>query len=76
MNSSSENKIILNLKGIIVGNGVTNWKWDGDQAYVEIGKYHGLYGLDLAEQMTKNNCDYYYEDIQPKDSDACKSLYA
>ena len=26
----------FNLKGFLVGNGVTNWKWDGDQSYVEM----------------------------------------
>jgi len=29
-NDSPSNKFKINLKGIIVGNGVTNWKWDGD----------------------------------------------
>lgn len=45
----SEDKILFNLKGILVGNGVTNWKWDGDQSYVEMAKYHGLYGTDLED---------------------------
>ena len=31
-----------NLKGIIVGNGVTNWKYDGTPAYVEMSYWHGL----------------------------------
>lgn len=30
------------LKGIIVGNGVTNWKYDGTPAYVEMAYWHGL----------------------------------
>lgn len=30
MKTSSPNKLIFNLKGIIVGNGVTDWQWDGD----------------------------------------------
>ncbi len=50
------------MKGIIVGNGVTDWQWDGDQAYVEIAMYHGLIGTVLHDEMKANNCNYYYED--------------
>jgi hypothetical protein len=42
--SSGENKLKINLKGIMVGNPVTNWKWDGDTSYVEMAKTHALYG--------------------------------
>ena len=44
MKNSEENKLKINLKGILVGNGVTNWKWDGDTAYIEMAKTHALYG--------------------------------
>jgi carboxypeptidase C (cathepsin A) len=42
-----ENVFTFNLKGIVVGNGVTNWKWDGDTTYVQMGFYNGLYGTQL-----------------------------
>jgi len=32
-----------NLKGYMVGNGVTNWTYDCDPAYIEMGYWHGLY---------------------------------
>lgn len=38
------------LKGFIVGNGVTNWKYDGVPAYIDIGFWHGLYDLDLYDR--------------------------
>ena len=61
-NDTIPNKVPFNLKGIIVGNGVTDWQWDGDQAYVEIAPFHGLYGLELKKKMTDATCDYFYED--------------
>lgn len=64
----------FNLKGMIVGNGVTNWKWDGDTSYVQIGFYHGLYGMTLQGEMEANNCNYYYEDINPDDTETCTNL--
>ncbi len=36
-----------NLVGYMVGNGVTNWKYDGTPAYVAMGYWHGLYDTDL-----------------------------
>jgi len=65
----------INLKGIMVGNGVTNWEWDGDTTYVEIGYFHGLYGNPLHFQIEANNCTFLYEDIQPEDSPKCQQLY-
>ncbi len=62
---AEENALKFNLKGILVGNGVTNWKWDGDTTYVEMAKYHGLYGPAIWDEMAKNNCNYYYEDNKP-----------
>jgi len=56
------------LKGFMVGNGVTNWKWDGDQSYVEMALYHGLYGLEFKKQIDDNQCNFFYEDSTPSDS--------
>jgi len=33
-NSNSTNTFKLNFQGFIVGNGVTDWEWDGDTTYV------------------------------------------
>lgn len=73
-NANSSNTFKINLKGIIVGNGVTNWEWDGDTSYIKIGFFHGLYGSGLQSQLIKNNCTYLFEDIKPDDSKECKTL--
>lgn len=60
----------------MVGNGVTNWKYDGDPAYVEMGMYYGLYGYELWELMKQENCHYYYIDVaSPNDTDECLAYY-
>lgn len=60
----------MNLKGFIVGNGVTNWKYDGIPAYVEMGFWHSLYDLDLYDKYQKYGCakqfeyfEFNYQDI-------------
>lgn len=74
-NTPQSNGFTFNLKGILVGNGVTNWKWDGDTAYIEMAKFHGLYGPAIWDQMAANGCNYYYEDNAPVDSAICEALY-
>jgi len=42
-NSKADNETFkFNLKGFMVGNGVTNWKYDGDAALTKIGFYFGV----------------------------------
>ena len=41
----------VNLKGFLVGNGVTNWKYDTIPAYIESAFWHGLYDLDLYNRI-------------------------
>ena len=50
----------FNLKGFIVGNGVTNWKYDCDNALVQMGFWHGLYSEDLYDRINADKCDYSY----------------
>lgn len=47
-----------NLKGFMVGNGVTNWKYDTTPAYLEMAYWHGLYDSDLYEAFKDNKCDF------------------
>lgn len=40
-----------NLKGMMVGNGVTNWKYDTYPAYLEMGYWHSLYDTTTYDAM-------------------------
>lgn len=47
-----------NLKGMMVGNGVTNWKYDTEPAYIEMAYWHRLFDDKVYDQMLEKNCDY------------------
>ena len=47
----------------MVGNGVTNWKYDTQQAYIEMAYWHGLYDLDMYNDIKSNGCPKEYEYI-------------
>lgn len=34
-NMTTDGGFKFNVKGMIIGNGVTNWEWDGDTAYLD-----------------------------------------
>lgn len=46
----------INLKGIAVGNGVTDWTYDTTPAYLEMSFYFGLVGFTVQDGLTNNNC--------------------
>ena len=66
----------FNLKGIIIGNGVTDWKYDGDPSYVEMGYYFGLYGIEFKTELEKHNCTFEYLDVEGIKSPKCRQLYS
>lgn len=47
-----------NLKGMIVGNGVTNNYLDSDQAYIDMSYWHSLIDKKTWDSMNKNECNY------------------
>lgn len=61
-----------NLKGFMVGNGVTNYDFDCTPAYVEMGYWHSLYNDELRDQIVANNCNFGGHPANP--SDVCKTL--
>jgi hypothetical protein len=63
-----------NLKGFMVGNGVTNYDFDCTPAYVEMGYWHSLYNDELRDQILANNCNFGGHPATP--SDVCKTLLA
>lgn len=63
-----------NLKGFMVGNGVTNWKYDTTPAFVEMAYWHGLYDDDLYADLKKCDLSYYQFDMGKLSDDCKKSM--
>lgn len=62
-----------NLKGFMVGNGVTHWKYDADPAFVEQAYWYGIVNETMYNQM--HTCDYTYLDFRyPLLNATCKFL--
>jgi carboxypeptidase C (cathepsin A) len=58
--NASESDYQPNLKGFMVGNGVTDWKYDTQPAFIEMGFQHGLYSTTFEEEKISLNCDFSY----------------
>ena len=46
------------LKGILVGNGVTNWNYDGNPAAFEMAFWHSLIDKEEYDQAKLHNCSF------------------
>lgn len=57
----------------MVGNGVTNWKYDCTPAYFHMSYYHGLISDELFNNVNANcNITYYDSPEQPIQSPQCQ----
>ena len=65
---------IPNLKGFMVGNGVTNWKYDTTPAFIEMAYWHGLYDDDLYAVMQKCDWSYYEFNLKPPTDECSKAM--
>lgn len=65
----------IQLEGIAVGNGVTDWSVDCDPAYIELSYYHGLIPKTLQERIEKTQCDFRTVGGKPLDKE-CTQIYA
>lgn len=63
-----------NLKGMMVGNGVTNYTYDTTPAYIELANAHSFMNPDDYAQMKALGCDYSHLDFGAKVSDDCMAL--
>ena len=52
-----------NFKGFMVGNGVTDWKYDTTPAFIEMSMWHGLIKRDLYDKMMQ--CNWAYIGVDP-----------
>lgn len=50
---------VPNLKGSVIGNGITDYRFDGKAAFVTMAYYHGLIDDELFEFITFN-CNLQY----------------
>ena len=78
MEETNAQTFLINLKGFMVGNGVTNWKYDTMPAYVEMAYWHGLYDKDMYLEMYANDCPKEFQYIavdQTNLSDTCAGYF-
>jgi len=74
-NQNSTNSEKINLKGFMIGNGVTNWKYDTAPAFVKMGWTHGLISKALNEQIINADCDF--ADVgAPPQTRECERLFS
>ena len=63
----------INLQGIAVGNGVTDWTYDTTPAYIAMSYAHGLIPFDLHSRLAQAQCDF--SDFSPTPlSKECEKL--
>lgn len=55
----------INLKGILVGNGATDWKYDTTPSYLPMAYNHELMDKELYDVFVENNCTWYFRDVLP-----------
>ena len=65
----------INVKGMMVGNGVTNWTYDTLQASIYTSHNHMLISDELFDSMMENSCDYSGLNFGRFPSDLCLDLY-
>merc|ERR1712183_897365 len=46
------------LKGFMVGNGVTNWTYDTNTAYLDMAYWHSIMSTELHDKITADECDF------------------
>lgn len=74
-NKADPTKYIPNFVGFMVGNGVTNWKYDTFPAFIEMSYWHGLLDDETYASIAANNCDFsFFEFDNDNLSDACKAI--
>lgn len=59
----------INLQGIMVGNGVTDWNYDATAALPDFLWWHTIYGYPLRNTWVNNNCTVY------SDSAICQNTF-
>ena len=53
----------INLKGIAVGNGATDWNYDTTPSYLPMAYNHQLMDGELYDVFVENNCTWFFQDV-------------
>ena len=69
-NKDVQGVYLPNLKGFIVGNGLTSWKYDITPAYFHLAYFRGLIDYDFFTEVN-NQCDFAYVDFENKLDAVC-----
>jgi len=67
----------LNLKGYVIGNGITDFKFDGFEAQAfEMFPYFGLMPFSKFQEYKRNNCKLLFEPAVPNQNQSaeCEDL--
>jgi carboxypeptidase C (cathepsin A) len=56
------------LSGFIIGNGVTDWRWDGPYSYAEALFDNGRITKEIFDEYKSINCEIWYRDLKTKDN--------
>lgn len=70
-NNATSNADQINVKGMMVGNGVTNWTYDTMPATVDMGYWHSIMSQDTHDSMIAEDCDYSGIVFDKNPSDSC-----
>lgn len=62
---NAKGKPNITLKGIIVGNGVTDYNYDVWQAYVSTVYNFNLIPTKLRDEIVQSKCTRYFRDVLP-----------
>lgn len=75
-NKDAQDKI--NLKGILVGNGATDWDFDTTPSYLPMAYWHNLMDKSLYDRFVDNQCFFSFRDVIPEKGNIkeCDSAYA
>ena len=63
--------VAINLKGMMVGNGVTNWTFDALPGTVDMAYWHSLISQEVHDGILEEGCDFSGIEFEKYPSDKC-----
>jgi hypothetical protein len=65
-------ELLINLRGLIIGNGATDYDFEAPNSYMEDFVAFNLLPQIYLTNYTSNGCGFYWKDIKPnKNSSVC-----